>query len=302
MKTSGDLIADRRYAYGADLAALGDHAAAADLFAQAIERAPQWTAAWFALAKARRDKADGDGAAAAFRECLRLDPNDLFGASLELARLNPAARVETSPAAYVTALFDAYAPGFDAALVQRLDYSAPKFVADLIRALRPGTFARALDLGCGTGLAGEALRADAAYLEGVDIAGGMLDVARMKGVYDALHHAEMYLHLQSQRGFYDLIVATDVFSYVGDLQPLVSAVARRLAPDGLAAFTVEKAEDGDWTVRESLRFAHSPAYLTRLAGTSGLELVALKDMVIRRDRGADIGGLAVVLKGAASAN
>lgn len=302
LKSSGDLIADRRYAYGADFSVQGDHAAAVDLFEQAIERAPGWAAAWFALAKARRDKADVAGAALAFRECLRLDPSDKLGASLELSRLDPATRVDAAPAAYVTALFDAYATDFDSALVERLDYAAPKLIASLVRAKGSATFARALDLGCGTGLAGEALRADVDYLEGVDIAAGMLDVARTKRVYDALHHSEMYLHVRSQRKFYELIVATDVFSYVGDLKPLIAAIAERLSPGGTLAFTVEKADGGDWTVRESLRFAHGAAYIERLAAQTGLALVALEEAVLRQDRGASITGLAVLMQAADQAN
>ena len=49
---------------------------------------------------------------------------------------------------------------------------------------------RVLDLGCGTGLAGEALRRRAAWLEGVDLSSGMIDQARRKGLYDRLEVAE----------------------------------------------------------------------------------------------------------------
>ncbi len=45
--SSGDLIADRRYQHARDLAARGDLQAAADLFAQAVERAPDFASAWF---------------------------------------------------------------------------------------------------------------------------------------------------------------------------------------------------------------------------------------------------------------
>ena len=41
-QSSGNLIADRRYAFGQELAERGDHAAAADLFAQAVELAPHF--------------------------------------------------------------------------------------------------------------------------------------------------------------------------------------------------------------------------------------------------------------------
>jgi len=97
--SSGDLIADRRYAIAKDLEARGDLAAAADLLTQALERAPGFCVAWFAFAEVRERLGDRTGAAEAFRQALRLDPNDIQGAGLRLARLE--ARNEPMPPAYV---------------------------------------------------------------------------------------------------------------------------------------------------------------------------------------------------------
>ena len=65
-RSSGDLIADRRYAYAADALAEGDFVAAADLFAQAAEVAPRWAAAWFGLGQARERLGRGAAATEAF--------------------------------------------------------------------------------------------------------------------------------------------------------------------------------------------------------------------------------------------
>ena len=56
---------------------------------------------------------------------------------------------------YVRALFDQYAPRFDAALAG-LDYRAPQLLFDAVMATGAKHFGRALDLGCGTGLAARA--------------------------------------------------------------------------------------------------------------------------------------------------
>jgi len=53
--TSGDLIADRRVELACQYRAAGDVPAAADLFAQAVERAPQFAWGWFLLGEARRE-------------------------------------------------------------------------------------------------------------------------------------------------------------------------------------------------------------------------------------------------------
>ena len=91
--SSGDLIADRRYQLGRDLAGRGDFSAAADLFAQAAEVAPTFAPAWFALGEARVKLGDRAGAAAAFRQALAIDPGDRCGAALHLARLAPPMRL-----------------------------------------------------------------------------------------------------------------------------------------------------------------------------------------------------------------
>lgn len=293
--SSGDLIADRRFQYGQALYREGDYAAAIDLFVQAIERAPNWTGAYFSLGKARREVGDRDGAAAAFRECLRLEPEDMIGASLALAEID-AAMIDAAPKAYVKALFDAYADDFDHALVERLDYSTPRQLAAAVRSVRnaAGRSGRALDLGCGTGLAGEELVADVAWLEGVDLSDRMIGLARDKGVYDRLETIDIMTALAHRTETYDLILAADVLNYFGDLSGVFEAISARLAAGGIAAFSVEKGAGADFAVQPSLRFAHSPDYVSRVIRNAGLDLVSLEEAVLRKDRGADVWGLLVI--------
>ena len=82
---SGDLLADRRYAYARAAANEGDFRAAADMFEQALERAPRWAAAWFALGESRERLDDAPAAAEAFRSALAADPADTQGAAARLA-------------------------------------------------------------------------------------------------------------------------------------------------------------------------------------------------------------------------
>ncbi|MEZ5839851.1 MAG: tetratricopeptide repeat protein [Hyphomicrobiales bacterium] len=135
--SSGDVVADRRYEYGVMLREAGDEAAAADLFAQALEIAPDWAAGWFALGEARVAAGDRAGAAEAFRQVLRLDPADRFGAMLKLALIGEVATPDVAPPAYVRDLFDQYAARFDVALVERLNYSVPWTIAERLETLVP---------------------------------------------------------------------------------------------------------------------------------------------------------------------
>lgn len=299
MRSSGDLIADRRYQYASELAREGDAAAAAELFEQALERAPRWADAWFALARARRDSHDPAGAAAAFREALRHDPADVLGASLELARLDASARIDAAPLAYVKGLFNSYAEDFDKALVERLAYATPQKLAAMVAAMggvEPRHFSRVLDLGCGTGLSGEAFVASAGWLEGVDLADAMVAAARDKGVYDSLACSDILSFLGASEHRYDLIVAADVFIYFGDLKHVFAAVSAKLASGALFAFSVERSADQDVALRDSLRFAHSANYVTAALQGAGLEVANIEQAVLRKDRGADVEGLLVVAR------
>ncbi|SKA35116.1 class I SAM-dependent DNA methyltransferase [Consotaella salsifontis] len=297
MKTylSGDPIADRRADYAAMLADAGEAAAAADVMAQALEAAPDWPAGWFRLGSFHEAAGAVQNAADAYREALRRDPEDTVGASLKLALLGVMPLPEAPPAAYVEGLFDQYSDRFDAALLQRLHYCVPQMIeAAMIEFGAHEAYARALDLGCGTGLMGERLRRRVSRLVGVDLSEGMIAKARRKGLYDELHQ-------QDAAGFsdpisYDLVTAADVLAYLGDLSPVFSRVHQLAQPGALFAFTVER-HDGaeDYVLQTSMRYAHSRAYLTRLAEQSGFEIRDIQPLTLRLDRGEPVEGWLAVL-------
>src|ERR1700742_2141991 len=108
--SSGDLIADRRYDLARGYAVDGDLAAAADLYAQAVELEPRFASAWFALGEAREALGDRDAARAAFERAVAADPDDRHGAALRLTRLGGADPAREALHGYVRTLFDQYAP------------------------------------------------------------------------------------------------------------------------------------------------------------------------------------------------
>ncbi len=296
--SSGDLIADRRASYAALLAQEGDHAAAADLMEQALDLAADWAAGWCLLGDYRAESGDRQGAVVAYRELLRRDHAGIFGGALKLAALGAAPPPQGTDVAYVESLFDDYADRFEAELVLGLDYEAPARLAALVEAeLGTMQVGRALDLGCGTGLMGERLRGRAVHMEGVDLSAAMVEMAARKGLYDRLHKAELTAFLNDNADPLDLVAAADVLNYCGALPPVLAAVATRLAPGGLFAFTLER-HDGAEPVRlrPSLRYAHSEAATRAVALAAGFEIVALETAALRRDRGAPVAGLLVLLR------
>lgn len=292
--SSGNLTADRRFDYARSLAAEGDHRAAADVIAQALELAPDWAEARFAYAEALAKSGDRVGAEAAYRVYLARDPSDSMGARVRLALLAEATPAAL-PEAYVRRLFDEYAPRFDAALVERLHYRAPEKLRAAVDSASPGRrFARALDLGCGTGLAGAAIRDRVDWLEGVDLSPAMVAEARRKTIYDHLAVGEMAAFVAATPQPFDLVLAADVLVYVGDLAPLFRALTGRMTGGGLFAFTLQCHDGPGFMLGEEHRYRHSEAYLRAIAGP--FEIVLLQEDVFRQEKGVDVPGLLAVLK------
>lgn len=299
--SSGDLLADRRYAWGAGALAERDFAAASDLFRQAIEIAPGWAPAHVALGDALMGLGDRKGARAAWAEAVRLDSAGVLGAELKIAALGAGEGPPAAPRAYVRALFDEYAPRFDAHLREKLAYRGPELLLGAIEracgaAHRPFRFDRALDLGCGTGLMAAALAKRVASMGGCDLSPAMIDAARAAGAYDELRVADVVDYLAAQEPLScDLVVAADVFVYIGDLDPAFAGARRALRPGGLFAFTVQSGEGADWAVGADLRYAHSRRYVARLAAAHGFAMSVLEDASTRKDAGRDVPGLVAVL-------
>src|SRR5712691_11116802 len=297
--SSGDLLADRRYERARGLEADGDLDAAADLLAQALDRAPGFVSAWFALGEVRAYAGDRAGAVAAFRSALAADPADRHGAALRLARLGALAPTAAMSGAYVRTLFDQYAPHFDQTLVEVLGYRGPALLRAAIetaRASRTGPlwFARMIDLGCGTGLAAAAFRGCCETICGVDLSPAMVEAARRKGLYERLDVDDMLAFLEQEgEGACDLVLAADAFVYLGDLAPICRAAARALAPAGLFGFTVETAGAGV-VLGEKLRYAHGADHVRAALARAGLDLLALDPASTRTESGAAVPGLVVV--------
>jgi predicted TPR repeat methyltransferase len=293
---AGDLIAERRFAYARAAAEEGDWGAAAELFEQALERAPNWAAAWFALGETREKLGDLLAAAQAFRQTLVADPADAQGAMARLALMGQDDAPRALPQAYVARLFDDYAPRFDQHLTDNLGYRAPALIAEALSAVAPSRrFASALDLGCGTGLMGEALRGLVDRLAGVDLSAAMIAKARERGLYDRLVVDDALAMLAREPpGSSDLIVAADALVYVGDLASLFAAVVTVLASDGLFAFSVETCEGDGFKLEPTMRFAHSRSYVEATARKISLRPLLVRSASTRREAGADAPGLICV--------
>ncbi len=280
----------------------GDHAAAAEVMAQALELCPDWTAGLALLATYRERAGDIQAAIRTLERLDGEDKDDVFAASLKLAVLGAAEPPAHPPGRYVEALFDSYADHFDAALTERLDYNAPARLAGLLaRAADPDQrFRLCVDLGCGTGLSGEAFCGRVDRLEGFDLSLNMLAKAEEKAVYDHLTQADLLLSPRESglfsEGFAreraDLVVAADVLMYLGALESLMANVDALIAQGGLFLFSVEDGGDCEtFTLLPSLRYAHAFCYVETLLAETGFTLKAHGRAALRKDAGAPVPGI-----------
>ena len=274
----------------------GAPAEAAELFAEAVAVDPRSFHGNILLGRVREGMGERDAAVAAYRRALALDPEDRYGAATALARLGAGAAPDKASDLFLRGLFDEYAPKFEAELVGVLSYRAPALLADAIRAaLGPGPF-DVFDMGCGTGLMGEALLPMAKSLVGADFSPRMVERARARGAYDRLEVGDAVAMLAESPGAYDLVTAADVLVYTGDLAPVVAAARRALRAGGGFAFTVEGGADGDWKLQANGRYTHSKAYLRRLAKAGGFEMASLAESSTRTESGQPVPSLVCVLR------
>lgn len=231
-----------------------------------------------------------DEALASFREAVRLRP-DFAEAAYKLAALSGERPPASAPAEYVAALFDGYAGDYDQHLTSTLQYRVPQALCALLAERMPESDnLDVLDLGCGTGLSGAALRGLARQLTGIDLSPRMLARARERGLYDRLIEGDIVRILAAWNANFDLVVAADVFVYIGDLEAVVASAARVLRPGGWLAFSVESLSEGEYRLQPTGRYAHAPAYIEALANRHGLERVAEQAVTLRVEQGRPVAG------------
>ncbi|MCC5865511.1 MAG: tetratricopeptide repeat protein [Wenzhouxiangella sp.] len=235
-----------------------------------------------------------DEARDSLQRALEFDPDDITSRHFLAACGEGLA--EGSAPAYVRKLFDRYAEDFDQSLTEELGYRIPWLVAEIFSSLQPKP-QEILDLGCGTGLVGHAMSDRGLDLDGVDLSEAMLDKARQRRLYRRVVQAEIVDFLEQSADTWEAIVAADVLIYLGELDRLMTAVARRLRPGGWFCFSVESSAGPDVELHPgSGRFRHSDEYLARSLAAAGLSLDRADEVVVRSEFGQPIAGRLILAR------
>jgi predicted TPR repeat methyltransferase len=322
--------AEARNNLGLALARLGKLNEAINSLEKAIELDPHYGDAWLSLADAYCSQGQLQKAVDAYQRCIRFNPDfveayynlsiaqhelkllpdtiESLQRTIELAPEHTAARhmlaalsgdtPDTAPQEFVTSLFNQYSDSFETDLINRLEYTIPAQLRELFSENVPDNthLLKAIDLGCGTGLSGQAFHDIVDYLAGIDISPKMLEHAKEKEIYDSLFLGDVCEQLLQLPDTFDLFIATDVMIYIGNLEPLFNSVSSKANPGAYFTFSVESQQHNDFILQPTGRYAHSTAYISRLTAASGFTVFAQKQTGIRKEDDSWIPGEIYILQ------
>lgn len=212
-----------------------------------------------------------------------------------LAAISQEATPEAAPKEYLQHLFDQYATYYDKHLTECLHYTVPEKIYQTFfeetGITEPSL--NILDLGCGTGLCACYFKPIAKQLIGVDLSEKMIDIARSKKRYDTLAVQDIRDALD-QHTEQDLILAADVFTYIGDLDSTFQKVHTALKPGGYFIFSVESSATEPYVLQQSIRYAHSRRYLESLLAEHKFNTLRFDNLTLRQQKKQPVEGYLVL--------
>jgi predicted TPR repeat methyltransferase len=263
---------------------------------RATELIPSNSHAWGVLGELAHILGRRDQTRAAYEKYLELEPDD-EETKLLLVALRDEPPPPRAPDECIQQLYQRFSSFYEFNVCEELSYEGPQRLYELIKAVlgdRQGLVA--VDLGCGSGLAGSQMRSLAARMTGVDLSPEMIDLARARNIYDQLEVAEITRWLAGNNGHFDLIVACDCLIYFGDLRQVVIPSAKKLERDSVLAFTVECGDQYPFRLTDSGRYTHHAQHIREVAAEAGLHVARLEEAFLRMEYGAEVTGLFAVLK------
>lgn len=140
--------------------------------------------------------------------------------------------------AELTERYDKWAASYDEDLERDFAYRGPQIAADYFKKYVPKE-AHILDAGAGTGIVGEILaREGYANVEAMDMSPGMLEQAKAKNVYQALHRRVMGQPLGFETGAYDAVICVGTLTVGHAPASSLDELVRVTRPGGCIVFTL----------------------------------------------------------------
>lgn len=134
--------------------------------------------------------------------------------------------------------YDDWSGSYDAEIHQN-GYVTPQRCADALAAFANDKIAPHLDIGCGTGVSGEALTAAGfSTLHGIDLSAEMIAQAKQKNIYQSLTVSDLNNPFPFDKGDYASMSAVGVISPGHAPASTLEHIIDKLAPGGLFTFSL----------------------------------------------------------------
>ena len=269
---------------------------AVDAYKSCIKLKPDYAKAYYNLSLVQHDLKLIPEAIKSLQRTVELDPKHA-PARHKLAALS-GKTTDSPPREYVINLFDQYSSNFETHLINKLEYKVPFLLRKLLSKHLPDDIrlSKAIDLGCGSGISGQAFNDIVNYMAAIDISRNMLEQAKTKKIYNDLYLGEICEVLPQLPDLFDLFIATDVMIYIGKLEQIFSAVNIKANPRAYFVFSVESQQKEDFMLQQSCRYAHSSTYIRKIATESDFSVIAQKEIGIRKEDDVWIPGEIYILK------
>jgi len=233
-----------------------------------------------------------DTAARYFKETIDYAPDHQYARYL-LSAITGEGSPEQSPESYVKGLFNHYAEQFDEHLVNDLGYNVPDTMHTIFTEhANPSHTRNLLDLGCGTGICGEKFHNIFDHLTGVDLSENMIEKSKEKNIYHELHNDDVANFLKDSPIKYDLIIAADVFIYIGNIAEIIKSIYEKQEESGYFIFSIEKSSSHDtFHLRTTGRYSHNASHIKKLLDDASYNIVTSQPTIIRNEKGTGIEGI-----------
>jgi predicted TPR repeat methyltransferase len=138
-------------------------------------------------------------------------------------------------------LYSEWAATYDRTMLDGLGYLTPARTASILATRLGNRNATILDVGAGTGLAGENLASQGSYtIDALDYSAAMLEIARHRDVYRSLIKADLNGPLTLPDESYNALICTGTFTHAHVGATCLDELFRILKPGGLFACTVHR--------------------------------------------------------------
>ena len=254
----------------------------------ATQLAPERANYWRHLGELSHIVGRRETARDSYQQYLRLQPDDA-----EIRHLLVSLTDDPTPARVpdecIKHLYERFSVYYESNMCEELSYQGPQRLMEVIRhQIGDRRELSVLDLGCGTGLAGEVLRPFASRMVGVDLSEEMLSRARKRNIYDELAQGEITAWLNQSDWTFDLIVACDTFIYFGDLQQTIGPSKQRLNPGGSIAFSVEQSSTPPYQLTDSGRYKHHIEHIRETAAKNRMQFACHREAFLRMEYGEEV--------------